>query len=157
MSVPTDKMMELMKSQQPAGKTAPPVEMPPAPGMSDSSTGPMASPMSTPEPKMGNREGAMINLSMAMDLIEQALPAIGSETDEGQKALAALRTLTGILGPKKGKTNELQSNEILQMLQSLPQAGGATPEGKAMAAAPAVPNVPMAPGAGGPSPSIPGM
>ena len=159
MSVPTDRMMELMKAQQDGGKTAPPVDMPSgvSAGMSDASTGPMSAPMSTPEPKMGNREGALVNLSMAMDLIEQALPGIGSETEEGQKAVNALRMLTGIIGQKKGKTNELQSNEILQMLQSLPQAGGATPEGKAMAAAPAIPNVPMAPGAAGPTPPPPGM
>ena len=36
---------------------------------------------------------------------------------------------------------ELKKSEILQMLQTLPQAGGATPEGKAMAAAPAVPGM----------------
>jgi hypothetical protein len=103
--------------------------------------------MSTPEPKLGNKEGAMINLSMAMDLIEQSLPAIGSESAEGQKALAALRSLTGIVGPKKSKTNELQQSEIIQMLQNLPQAGGGTPEGRAMAQAPAVPNMPNIPGA----------
>lgn len=148
MSVPDDKMMELMRSQRAGGKTAAPEPAPQNQSMSDASTGPMGSPMSTPEPKMGNREGAMVNLSMAMDLIEQALPAIGSESPEGQKALAALRVLTGILGPKKGKTNELQTNEILQMLQSLPQAGGATPEGAAMGAS-------RMPGAGGMPPPPP--
>jgi len=39
------------------------------------------------------------------------------------------------------KKEELKKSEILQMLQTLPQAGGATPEGKAMAAAPAVPGM----------------
>ena len=69
----------------------------------------------------------------------------------------AIRTLTGILGPRKNKTNELQQSEILQMLQTLPQAGGATPEGKAMAAAP-IPGVsppggmPQPPGGMPPSP-----
>lgn len=100
--------------------------------------------MSTPEPKMGTREGAMINLSMAMDLIEQALPAFGSESPEGVKALGVLRALSGMMGGRKQKAQELGSAEIMQMLQSLPQAGGATPEGKAMAAAPAIPG--MAPG-----------
>ena len=110
---------------------------------------PMPSPMATPEPKMGTREGAMINISMAMDLIEQALPALGSESPEGQKALSVLRQMSGILGGKKEKTKELQGAEIMQMLQNLPQAGGATPEGKAMAAAPAIPG--MMPG-GAPQP-----
>lgn len=134
--------MEMMRSQRGAEQ--------PSPMASEASatdqTPPMAAPMSTPEPKMGNKEGALVNLGLAMDLIEQSLPALGSESPEGQKALAALRTLTGIIGGKKESTNELKQSEILQMLQTLPQAGGATPEGKALAAAPAVPGMPM-PGA----------
>lgn len=124
----------------------------PQSGMSDNTSSPTGSPMSTPEPKLGNKEGAMVNLSMALDLIEQSLPSLGSETEEGQKAMAALRTLTAIIGPKKQKTKELQSSEILQMLQNLPAAGGATPEGRAMAQAPAIPNMPPMGGAGAPPP-----
>ena len=153
MSVPPDKLMELIGKQQgnPA-ESAP--ETPTA--MSDSTTAPMSAPMSTPEPKMGNREGALVNISMAMDLIEQALPSLGSESPEGQKALNAIRALTGLIGPRKQKTNELQQSEIIQMLQNLPQAGGATPEGRAMSQAPMVPNLPPMPGAA-PSPmSMPG-
>jgi hypothetical protein len=153
MSVPPDKLMELIGKQQgnPA-ESAP--ENPTA--MSDSTTAPMSAPMSTPEPKMGNREGALVNISMAMDLIEQALPSLGSESPEGQKALNAIRALTGLIGPRKQKTNELQQSEIIQMLQNLPQAGGATPEGRAMSQAPMVPNLPPMPGAA-PSPmSMPG-
>jgi hypothetical protein len=150
MSVPSDKLMAMIKGQQPA---APAGEEPVAPASapSDSGVPPMAAPMSTPEPKMGNREAAMINLSMAMDLIEQALPAFGSESPEGVKALGVLRALSGMMGGKKQKAQELGSAEIMQMLQSLPQAGGATPEGKAMAAAPAIPG--MAPG-GAPQPPM---
>ena len=150
-----DKMMELIRSQQGGAGTTTPSTTPEA-TMSDASTPPMSSPMSTPEPKMGNKEGALVNISMAMDLIEQALPSLGSESEEGQKALAAIRSLTGLLGPKKQKTGELQQSEIIQMLQNLPQAGGATPEGRAMSQAPAVPNLPPMPGAA-PSPmSMPG-
>lgn len=146
-----EKMLDLIRSQQ--GGTPPAT---PETSMSDASTPPMSSPMSTPEPKMGNKEGALVNISMAMDLIEQALPSLGSESEEGQKALAAIRSLTGLLGPKKQKTGELQQSEIIQMLQNLPQAGGATPEGRAMSQAPAVPNLPPMPGAA-PSPmSMPG-
>lgn len=149
MSVPSDKLMELMKGSVPGISES----ETPAPGMSDSSSPPMASPMSTPEPKMGTKEAALVNLGMAMDLIEQTLPAFGSESEEGQKALQAIRSLTTILGPRKNKTNELQQSEILQMLQSLPQAGGATPEGKAMAQAPAVPGMAQ----GGATPPPPGV
>jgi hypothetical protein len=148
MSVPSDRLMEMIKAQRaPAGGAAPAETETPTGAISDTESAPMSSPMSTPEPKMGTREGAMINISMAMDLIEQALPALGSESPEGQKALSVLRQMSGILGGKKEKTKELQGAEIMQMLQNLPQAGGATPEGKAMAAAPAIPGMaPPAPG-----------
>ena len=148
-----DGMMDMMRKQQPGAEQAPAVPAPADTSMSDSSTAPMASPMSTPEPKMGTKEAAMVNLSMAMDLIEQSLPALGSESEEGQKALSVLRVLSGVLGPKKDKANDLQRSEILQLLQTLPQAGGATPEGKALAQAPAIPG--MSPG-GAPS-APPGM
>ncbi len=109
-------------------------------GMEESAT-PMAAPMSTPEPKMGSKEGAMVNLGLAMDLIKRSLPAIGADSAEGRKALDAIKTLTDIVGERKDSSEELKQSEILQMLQSLPQAGGATPEGKAMAASPAVPGM----------------
>lgn len=163
MAVAPDRMMELIRNQQGGGAAAPATpppppgaEMTPAGGMSDQTTPPMGAPMSTPEPKMGNKEGAMVNISMAMDLIEQALPSLGSESEEGQKALAAIRSLTTLLGPKKQKTRELQQSEILQMLQNLPQAGGGTPEGRAMSQAPAVPNLPPMPGAAASPMSMPG-
>lgn len=159
MAMPPDQLMQLIQSQR---DSATPGGLPPAPevaGPGDAGAPPMGAPMSTPEPKMGNREAAMINVSMALDLLEQSLPAIGSETAEGKQILAAIRTMTGLLGPKKEKTAELQPAEILQLLQTLPQAGGASPEAKAMAGAPAIPGmspnppppVPGAPG-GGPMP-----
>ena len=80
MSVPTDKLMELMKGNRSAGAAAPMPEEMPTGSMSDAETSPMASPMSTPEPKMGSKEAAMINVGMAMDLLEQSLPALGSES-----------------------------------------------------------------------------
>ena len=154
MSVPSSKLMEMIKGQRGAPSAAIPPSEPEDFAQSNTETPPMSAPMSTPEPKMGSREGAMINISMAMDLIEQALPALGSESPEGAKALAVLRQMSGILGGKKEKTKELQNAEIMQMLQNLPQAGGATPEGKAMAAAPAIPG--MAPAGGGGMPMLPG-
>lgn len=153
MSVPADKLMELMRGPKSAGAPAPMPQMPAAP-MTDAETPPLAAPMSTPEPKMGSREAAMINIGMALDLIEQSLPALGSDSEEGKKALDAIRVLNGMMGPRKGKTNELQQAEILQMLQSLPQAGGATPEGRAIAQAP-IPGMP--PAGGAPTPPIPPM
>lgn len=144
MSVPPDKLMELMRgSQAAAGAPTPNEKEEPeeAEGMEEQEAPPMASPMSTPEPKMGNKEAALINISMAIDLLEQSLPAFGSVSEEGKKTLNAIRALSGLIGQKKGKTDELQQSEILQLLQTLPQAGGATPEGRAMAQAP-IPGMP---------------
>lgn len=142
MSVPPDQLMKMMRSERDAQQ--------PSPMDSEASatdqTMPMAAPMSTPEPKMGNKEGALVSLGLAIDLIQQALPALGSSSAEGAKVLSALRTLSGVVGGKKESVNELKQSEILQMLQTLPQAGGATPEGKALAAAPAIPGMQM-PGA----------
>lgn len=160
MSVPTDKLMELMRGPRSGGGGAPSgMNMPgvgsetlPGAAPSDAGTPPTASPMSTPEPKMGSKEAAMINLSMAMDLLEQSLPALGSETEEGQKALRAITVLNGILGQRKNKTNELQQSEILQMLQTLPQAGGASPEARAIQQAPIPGMPPGLPPAGAPQP-----
>jgi len=121
--------------------------------LSDAEVPPMGSPMSTPEPKMGSKEAAKINLGMAQDLLEQSLPALGSDSEEGRAALSAISAINKVLGSKKGKVNELQQSEILQMLQTLPQAGGGTPEGKAMAAAP----IPGMPPAGGMPPPPGGM
>ena len=119
---------------------------------SETAPGPMTSPMSTPEPKMGNKEGARVNLGMALDLIEQALPSLGSESPEGQKAVAAMRALVGILGPQKARTNELQPAEIMQLLGSLPQAGNVTPEVSAILGPKPGAGAPPMPPAGGPPP-----
>jgi hypothetical protein len=163
MAASQDRLMELMskgKGGGNAGPTPTPPPVPPMEGMSDTATPPTSSPMSTPEPKMGSQEGAMINLSMAMDLIEQALPALGSESEQGQKALAAIRSLTGVIGQRKGKTNELQQSEILQMLQSLPKGVGPESMGSPPMAGPAgggmppppVPSAPPPPMGGGAGP-----
>lgn len=120
--------------------------------MSGDETPPMAAPMSTPEPKMGSREGALINLGMAMDLIEQSLAALGANSEEGKKAHAALKSLIGVVGTRKNEIKELQHTEILQMLQALPQAGGATPESKALSQAPQIPGLGGSPGGLPPAP-----
>lgn len=146
MAVSSEELMRLMEEQR--GKK-PEAEMPETEESegeeeeveTEESASPMAAPMSTPEPKMGSKEGAMVNLGLAMDLIKRALPAIGADSEEGKKVLSAIKTLADITGKSSDGMEELKKSEILQMLQTLPQAGGATPEGKAMAAAPSVPGM----------------
>lgn len=146
MAVPDNRLMDIIAAQG--------AQVPDAGGAPDDSAPPMGSPMMTPEPKMGNKEAAMINVGLALDLLEQSLPALGSESQEGVKVMAALRTLTGLMQPRSAKTNELKNAEILQLLQNLPQAGGGSPEGRAMMGAPPIPG--MAQGAGAPPMPPPG-
>jgi hypothetical protein len=150
MGVPSEELMKLMEKQQKKPKVEVEVktdgeeseeEGEEEEGMSGSETPPMSSPMSTPEPAMGSKEGAMVNLSLAVDLIKRSLPGIGADSEQGRKALAAMKALMSVVGKRKDSAEELKQSEILQMLQSLPQAGGQSPEGKAMAAAPAVPGM----------------
>lgn len=150
MGVPSEELMKLMEKQQSKPKVEvevktdgeeSEVEGEEEEGMSGADTPPMSSPMSTPEPAMGSKEGAMVNLSLAVDLIKRSLPGIGADSEQGRKALAAMKALMSVVGKRKDSAEELKQSEILQMLQSLPQAGGQSPEGKAMAAAPAVPGM----------------
>lgn len=151
MGVPSEELMKLMEKQQSKPKVEVEVtadgeesegeDEGEEEGMSGSETPPMSSPMSTPEPAMGSKEGAMVNISLAVDLIKRSLPGIGANSNEGKKALAAMKALMSVVGKRKDSAEELKQSEILQMLQSLPQAGGQSPEGKAMAAAPAVPGM----------------
>lgn len=149
MGVPSDELMKLMEKQQKKPKVEVEVktdgeeaeEEVEEEGMSGADTPPMSSPMSTPEPAMGSKEGAMVNISLAVDLMKRSLPGIGADSAEGRKVLAAMKSLMSVVGERKDSAEELKQSEILQMLQSLPQAGGQSPEGKAMAAAPAVPGM----------------
>ena len=149
MGVPSDELMKLMEKQQKKPKVEVEVktdgeeaeEEVEEEGMSGADTPTMSSPMSTPEPAMGSKEGAMVNISLAVDLMKRSLPGIGADSAEGRKVLAAMKSLMSVVGERKDSTEELKQSEILQMLQSLPQAGGQSPEGKAMAAAPAVPGM----------------
>ena len=136
------EMLKLIQQDQSAAGDMPP------PGMAgageDAGVPPMASPMSTPEPKMGSKAAANINIQMALDLLEQSLPAIGSETEEGQQVMKALNSLHKMFGNREAKNRELMPAEIMQMIQTLPQAGGATPEQRSIANAP-VPGVQQPP------------
>ena len=138
-----EKLMELMAAGQKGPRKISEIEIKAEEeggeeegGMDAEETPPMASPMSTPEPKMGSKEGAMINIQMALDLLQQSLPAIGSESKEGMELTKVIGSLSKAFGQREAKTRELIPAEIMQMIQSLPQAGGASPEQRVAALAP---------------------
>jgi len=80
--------------------------------------------MSTPQDKKGLRAAAATNLHIAVNMLEEALPAFGSESPEGQKILKALSTLGGLVG--KRDNSDLVPAEVLHMARRLPQMGGGT-------------------------------
>lgn len=152
MAVTPDMLAMIQRDRAPKAPPTPAAPGAPMPdvgtnGMSSPEAPPMGAPMSTAEPKMGEKETATINVQTAMDLLEQALPKIGSDSEEGRAIMDAVTKLTKIFGKREAKTRELMPTEIMNMISSLPQAGGATPEQKVAAQAPipgtATPPLPM--------------
>ena len=129
-----ESVMSLIRGS--AGATPPTPASPAAPAEQQNEAPPMASPMTTPEPKAGNKEGARINVQMAMDLLQQSLPAFGSDSEEGKAILEIMKKLGSTFGAREAQTRELVPAEILQMISTLPQAGGASPEQRIAASAP---------------------
>ena len=128
MATENDRIASMMRADAAPGAGAPQPDVPPS--------GPMSSPMSTPEPKMGEKETAAINVQTAMDLLEQSLPKLGGDSDEGKAVMDAVDKLAKVFGKRESKTRELMPTEIMNMISALPQAGGATPEQKVAAQAP---------------------
>jgi len=107
----------------------------PAPMGTEQNSPPVGAPMATPQPMEGAKQSAMINISMAMDLLEQSLGPLGSESEEGQAVLSAISGLSRKFGASKKKAEGLVPAEIMQLMQQLPQAGGGSQVAKSMAGA----------------------
>ncbi len=97
---------------------------------------PAGGPMATPEPQEGVTQDAMVKISMVFQLLEQALPSFGSQSDQGKAILAALKTLTGPFGASKPQSDQLIPAELMSLMQSIPGAGGGGPAAQAMGATP---------------------
>lgn len=131
-------MLDLLNNQAPGGA----VDNTPPPMGSADATPPMATGMTTPQPQAGAREAALINIHMAMDLMEKALGGLGAESPEGGIVMKSLGSLTKVFGEQgRSNTAELAPAEILQLLNQLPQAGGASPEQQTVQNQPAVPGM----------------
>ena len=122
------ELMALMNGG--AGKSGPTPGAGPNPGSAGPSPG--GAPMTTPQAAAGDRQDGLVIVSLAGDLLEQALSKFGHETDDGQAVLDVLTKLAKKFGDTKAKTQELVPAELMQLMQSLPQAGGMSPEAKAM-------------------------
>lgn len=85
---------------------------------------PRAAPLSQPQNKSGLQAAALTNMHIAVNMLEEALPAFGSESPEGQTILDCLRKLAKHVGKKD--TSDLVPAEVMQMVSRLPQMGGGT-------------------------------
>jgi hypothetical protein len=92
--------------------------------------------MTTPEPQEGNMEQARLNVMMALDMLQNALMEFGMESEEGMALQKVVGDITNQFGQRESSTRELMPAEIMNLIQTLPQAGGATPEARAIAQAP---------------------
>ena len=78
MAVPQQDLMKMIRSQRDGATPGGMVEVKDEEAvLSDVATPPMAAPMSTPEPKMGSKESAMLNLSMAMEVLAYQARLLG--------------------------------------------------------------------------------
>ncbi len=132
MAVSNKEMMDMLKAEQ-AGAEMPPVTPPSEQG---AETPPMSSPMTTPEPQAGNMEEARLNVMMALDMLQNALQVFGMESEEGEALSEAVGEIVSKFGTRESETRQLMPAEIMNLVSTLPQAGGATPEARAVAQAP---------------------
>lgn len=111
-----------------AGPKTGAVATPPDPGQG--AGGPSGAPMTTPQPAEGEQMSAMIQISMAMKMIEKSLPAFGAESSEGKAIMDAMKKLSGAFGAQDDKAQELVPAELRMLMQTL---GQRSPESQAMA------------------------
>lgn len=121
MSIPPDMMGGMMAP--PGGPQSAPIP----------AAAPIGAPMSTPEPAEGHKTAAITNVQMAINMLEQALPSLGSHTEDGQIVLNALKSLSRHFG--ETKSQDLIPAELQMLMQQGQQPGptpGAGPAGPAV-------------------------
>lgn len=89
--------------------------------------------MMQPTPNDGARMQAMVEVETAMQMLEQALPKLGSNTPEGEACLKALGFLSRVY--KRQQSQELVPAQIAELARAQQQTplqqmmGGAAPQG----------------------------
>lgn len=98
--------------------------------MGEPSAAPKGAPMSNEVPKEGDKLAAKNQVTVAMTMLEQALMALGSHSEEGRVVMDTLMKLSKYF--HKQENNELVPAQLMSMMQSMPQVGGGTPEQMAL-------------------------
>jgi hypothetical protein len=88
---------------------------------------PAAAPFSVPQEKRGLKATALAHVHIATTLLEQALPDLGHDTDEGKAVYKAIEGLVKLTGSHGRDNSDLVPAEIMAMVKQLPQMGGGTP------------------------------
>lgn len=99
---------------------AAPAALPGAPG-----AGPTPSPMSTPQPNDGLKQAGRVDVQIARKKLEESLPKLSSDSDEGKAVLKALSTLSAAFGKTEAKDEELIPAEVLSLLDGIKPGPGA--------------------------------
>lgn len=130
MSVPPEVLQRMMAAS-PGGPAGAPQGQPgAAPGQLAAGGAPgqqpSASPMAVPQEKKGLKAGAMSNLHIAQNMVEQALTAFDPDEDADtyNACLDVLKKLARVAG--KNDSRDLVPAQIARMVGELPQAGGGT-------------------------------
>lgn len=130
MGVPPEVMQKMMAAQgQPGGGAAASAGAPPKPQVpgqiaGQGGQGPGGSPNAQPQEKAGMKAHAMTNLSIAQNMMEQALTAFHPGDKEYKAILKCLNTLAPMSA--KNDSSDLVPAEVMRMVQQLPQMGGGT-------------------------------
>lgn len=111
-----------------AGKNA--GAAPPAMQPGTDSNAPAGAPMMTPQPAEGEQMSAMVQIAMAMQMLQKSLPPFGAESDEGKAIMKAVESLSRAFGEQEHSARELIPAELRLLMQTL---GQQTPEQQAMA------------------------
>jgi hypothetical protein len=95
--------------------------------------------MTTPQPNEGAQAQAMISVTMALDLLEKALPSFGAESEQGMAILKSLMVLTKLVGAQRKASEQLVPAELRSLMemtgmQSPEQMGAAGAGGQPPAA-----------------------
>jgi hypothetical protein len=107
-----------------------------APQPPQTPAGPQGAPMAQPSPNDGAKQMGIVQVETAMQLMEQALPTLGSNTEEGAAVLKAMTALAKAFNRQKSKDLvPAQIQEMARTQQQSPMAqamagppGGAAPQ-----------------------------
>ena len=95
-----------------------------APQATPPAQGPAAAPMAHPTPNEGGKQMGAVTVESAMQMLEQALPSVGSNTPEGGAILDALSKLSKHFNRQKSKDLvPAQLMELARAQKSSPLAG----------------------------------